>query len=356
MKQGLWVALLSSAAFSQNITDKAPSFDSADVHVSPPSINPTMRGGAVRGGRYEVHSATMVDLIRAAYNMESDKILGGPNWLDWDRFDVIAKVPPATSRESLSLMLQSLLADRFNLVVRKDTKPMPTFVLTAGKPKMKQASGSDETGCKSVPQNTTPGTVAFQVVSCRNVTMVAVAEMLTRFGRGGYLADPVVDQTGLSGAWDLELKWTPRNRLAQAGPDGIGLLEAVDKQLGLKLEAKKAPMPVLIVDSVNQKPTPNDPGLTAKIPAAPPTEFEVASIKPSAPDATGQNGRIQNGRLDLQNFTLKQMIRIAWDLNDNDDMIVGLPKSADSDHYDVIAKVAASGPQNAEDIDYDTLQ
>ena len=221
---------------------------------------------------------------------------------------------------------------------------------------MKQASGSGETGCKGVPQNPAPGAVPYQVVSCQNVTMAALADMLTRFGRGSYLADPVVDQTGLNGAWDLELKWTPRNRLAQAGPDGIGLLEAVDKQLGLKLEAKKSPMPVLIVDSVNQKPTPNDPDLTAKIPPPPPTEFEVASIKPSPPDARGQNGRMQNGRLDLENFTLKQMIRIAWDLNDNDEMIVGLPKSADSNHYDLIAKVATSRSQNAEDIDFDTLQ
>jgi uncharacterized protein (TIGR03435 family) len=356
MKRALWVALVSSAAFSQNIADKTPSFDSADVHVSPPSINPTMHGGALRGGRYEVHTATMVDLISAAYNMEPDKILGGPSWLDWDRFNVIAKASQGTSRENLNLMLQSLLADRFKLVVHKDMKPMPTFVLTAGKPKMKQASGSGESGCKGVPQNPAPGAVPYQVVSCQNVTMVALADMLTRFGRGNYLADPVVDQTGLSGTWDLELKWTPRNRLAQAGPDGIGLLEAVDKQLGLKLEAKKAPTPVLIVDNVNQKPTPNDPSVTAKIPAPPPTEFEVASIKPSPLDARGQNGHMQNGRLDLRNYTLKQMIRIAWDLNNNDDMIVGLPKSADSDHYDLIAKVATSGPQNAEDIDYDTLQ
>ena len=73
------------------------------------------------------------------------------------------------------------------------------------------------------------------------------------YGGGTYLADPVVDQTGLSGAWDFDLKFTPRNRLAQAGSDGISLFDAVDKQLGLKLEAKKAPLAVLIVDSVNRE-------------------------------------------------------------------------------------------------------
>ena len=119
MKRTLLIALLSSVSFSQNAPERL-SFDSADVHVSQPSINPTMRGGALRGGRYEVHTATMVDLIRVAYDMEPDKILGGPNWLDWDRFDVIAKAPQGTSRETLNLMLQNLLADRFKIVVHKD--------------------------------------------------------------------------------------------------------------------------------------------------------------------------------------------------------------------------------------------
>src|SRR5579872_629848 len=355
MQRGLWIVLFASAAFSQS-ADKPAAFDSADVHVSAPSKNPTMRGGALRGGRFEVRTATLVDLISRAYNMESDKILGGPNWLDWDRFDVLAKAPP-TTQENLNLMLQNLLADRFKLVVHKDTKLMPAFALSAGKgmPKMKQASGSGDPGCQGVPQNPAPGAIPYQVVSCHGVTMASFADILRGFGYGSYLPDPVVDQTGLSGAWDFELKWTARNRLAQAGPDGISLLDAVDKQLGLKLEAKKAPLPVLIVDSVNQTPTPNDPGVTTKIPPAPPTEFEVANVKPSSPDATQQNGRMQNGRLDLQYFTLKQLIQAAWDLSNNDDMIVGLPKSAESAHYDVLAKVATSGPANAQDIDDDTL-
>jgi uncharacterized protein (TIGR03435 family) len=284
--------------------------------------------------------------------------LGGPNWLDWDRFDVLAKAPLVTTRENLKLMLQSLLADRFKLVFHKDTKAMPAFALIQGKgkPKMKEASGSGEPGCEGLPQNPAPGTVPYQAISCHNVTMTTFADLLRGFAGGTYLSDPVVDQSGLSGAWDFELKWTPRNRLAQAGSDGISLFDAVDKQLGLKLEAKKAPLQVLIVDSVNQKPTPNDPGVTTKIPPPVPTEFEVATIKLSAPNARGQNGRMQNGRLDLQNFTLKQMMQVAWDLGNSDEMVAGLPKSADAVRYDVVAKIATGGPVNAQDIDYDTLQ
>jgi uncharacterized protein (TIGR03435 family) len=108
MKAGLWIALPAAAAFGQS-TGNPPAFDSADVHVSPRSANPAMRGGALRGGRYEVRTATMVDLIAAAYNVDTDKILSGPSWLDWDRFDVLAKAPAATTRENLSLMLQHLL-------------------------------------------------------------------------------------------------------------------------------------------------------------------------------------------------------------------------------------------------------
>src|SRR5262249_5095838 len=121
-------------------------------------------------------------------------------------------------------------------------------------------------------------------------------------------------------------------------------------------EAQKAPLPVLWIDSVNEKPTPNAPGVPAAIPPAPPAEFEVATIKPSAPDAVGFNLRMQNGRIDLQNVTLKQLIQAAWDLSNNDDMIVGLPKSADSARFVVTAKMAISGPGNVPNIDEDTLR
>jgi uncharacterized protein (TIGR03435 family) len=358
MKTVAFVAVLSSLACGLASGQTVPAeFESADVHVSVPATNPQMRGGGLRGGRYEVRTATMVDLISMAYNMESSKVLGGPNWLDWNRFDVLAKAPQGAEPKDVGPMLQNLLEDRFKLVVRNDTKAMPAFALSTGngKPKMKQASGSGEPGCQGVPQNPAPGAVAYQVFSCHNMTMVAFADFL-RGAAPGYLSDPVVDKTELTGTWDFDFKWTARNRLAQAGSDGITPSDAVDKQLGLKLEAQKLPLPVLFVESVNQTPTPNAPGVASKIPPPPPTEFEVATIKPSAPDAKGQNGRIQNGRLDLQNFTLKQLIQLAWDLNNNDEMIAGLPKSADTNHYDVAAKAVTVGPAKAEDIDYDTLQ
>ena len=354
MKQVLLAVLFSGVAFAQSAS---PTFESADVHVSARSNNPTMRGGALRGGRYELRTATMVDLISVAYSMESNKILGGPNWLDWDRFDVAAKAPQGTKPDDLNRMLQNLLADRFKLIVRKDTRPMPAFALSVGtgKHKLKESAGGQQ-GCKGVPQAAAPGTVPYQSISCQSMTMAGLADLLRDIGTGTYLPDPVVDQTGLSGTWDFELKWTARNRLAQAGSDGISLFDAVDKQLGLKLEAKKIPLPVLVIDSVNQTPTPNAAGVLTQIPPAPPTEFEVATIKPSAPDAGGQAGQIQNGRVDVSNFTLRQLIMLAWDLGNNEDFVVGLPNSAGSARYDISAKVSTAGPVNDQEFDFDTIR
>ena len=361
MKTAALAAFLAVAAFGQTAA-APPAFESADVHISAPATNsanpPQMRGGALRGGRYDVRSATMLDLISLAYKLDPFKIVGGPNWLEWDRFDVIAKAPAATTQDDLRLMLQNLLADRFGLAVHNDVKVRPAYVLLAGKgkAKLKEAAGTDSPGCKGVPQNPSPGTVPYQVMSCRGVTMPAFADTIWDWTGGNYLANPVVDKTGIAGAWDFELKWTARGRLAEAGTDAITLFDAVDKQLGLRLEPQKAPMQVLVVDRVNQKPTPNAPDATSKIPPPPPTEFEVAVIKPSAPDAVGQRGRIQNGRVDLQNFSLKQLIQLAWDLGNNDEFFYGLPKGAESTHFDVTAKVATAGPVRAQDVDIDTLR
>ena len=314
----------------------------------------------MRGGRYEVRTATMVDLISMAYNIESNQVLGGPRWLDWERFDVAAKAPAGATLENVGKMLQNLLADRFQLALHKDTKPMPAFSLSLGKgkPKMKEASSNGEQSCQDAMENpAAPSPAPYLVVSCRNTTMAEFAEVLRDYNGDSYLPDPVVDQTGLAGKWDISLKWTPRNRLAQAGPDGIALFDAIDKQLGLKLESKKIALPVLVVDSVNQTPTPNAANAVKLIPPPPPTVFEVASIRQSQPDAVGQGGSIQNGRVNIQNFTLKQMIQAAWELpNNNDDLIAGLPKSAESTRYVINAKAATTGSVNSEDIDADTLR
>jgi len=350
-----------------------PRFEIADVHVSPKSSSPFpfMRTGPVRGGRYEVKTASMVDLVATAYGFDADKVLGGPNWLEMDRFDVIAKVPADSTEETRKLMLQSLLEDRFKLVVHKDTKPLPTYVLITGKkPQLKEADGTGETGCR--PQgsgspaqggirlmtggpngvtntiNLGPGmTIEYQ---SRNMTMAAFAEGLRGMMGASLGTNQVLDQTGLKGAWNFDIKWTLQFNGMMLGSTGdrITIFEAVDKQLGLKLEERQSPTPVMVVDSVNRKPSENPPNLVEVLPAIPaPTEFEVASVKPTDPSERMMNFRMQpGGRFTAQGMTMSFLVARAFatGMAINSDQVTGLPKWADTERFDIIAKAPSEGP------------
>jgi len=339
----LLAATISVAAFAQS-TEPTTAFEIADVHVSPRSRDLGMRT-SVRTGRYELHNATMLDLIRLAYSVDADKILGGPASLDYDRFDVLAKIPSKTpSQDTLKLMLQSLLADRFNLVLHKDTKPVAGLVLSAtkGKPKFKEAGASRETGCKRVPGlSVTAGASAVPMIAyaCSNITMDAFAAAL-RGMAPDYLKNAVVDGTGLKGSWDFEIKWTGLGlRQLTTEPIGVSLFDAIDQQLGLKLEEQKIPTSVIVVDQVSEKPTDNSPDLATRFPPMP-LEFEVADIKPS-PAAPGRglvlSGVQPGGRLNWSGLPLTFAIPIAWNILTSD--IVGAPKWLGSTPFDVIAKL-----------------
>ena len=349
-----FAALFSGAVVGQNAQAPPPAFEIADIHASPRVTNPYMRGGVLRGSRYDVRTASLVDLIAAAYSVDAAKVQSGPSWLDTERFDIIAKAPANTRPETVKLMLQTLLSDRFKLKVHMDTKPMPVFVLSLGKgkPKLKESGGDAPGGCRGVPQNPQPGTIPYNVVACNNRTAQQIAEDLHNMA-GGYLPDLVVDQTGLKGSWDFEIKWTGRGALAAAGADGISIFDAVDKQLGLKLEPQKAPLPVIVVDSVNQAPTPNAPGVTTALPPRPPAEFEVATIRPSKPDATNSRARLEHGRVDAENMSLKNIVLFAWDLN-ADELLAGAPKFLDSARYDITAQ--APPPPPGTEVDEDDLR
>ena len=320
------------------------SFDVADVHLSPHSLRPFMDGGNLNGDRYVIHQATLADLIATAYNLDSTHVQGGPSWLDWDRFEVVAKAPTSTSKADLRLMLQALLKERFNLVTHEGSMPMPAFVMKAqtGKVKLKEAQAAEGEG-NCVPQpppaNPPAGAIRQIVVICKNETMQKFADDIHDMA-GGYLDKPVVDATGLKEAYDFTITWTPRGLLGAAGAEGISIFDAVDKQLGLKLALETAPRPVLIVDSANKAPTPNPSDIAQRLPALPPAQFEVATIKPSKPD-TQPMGRVNNGEVDVHGLTVKQIISFAWDLNPNDsEAIVGAPKWLDGDKFDILAKIS----------------
>jgi uncharacterized protein (TIGR03435 family) len=298
-------------------------------------------------GLFVMRQANIVDLIARAYAVDPGNILGGPSWLESGRFDIFARTPPHTSPQIANQMLRTLLADRFHLVVHTSSKPQPAYVLTVAKggPTLTESDGSADSDCRYIdpPSNLPATTVPLYTFSCHNIAMETFAQDLHAWA-GDYLDHPVVDATGLAGAWDFDIKFHSKGRYARAGADGISIFDAVDKQLGLKLEAKTAPTPVLIVDRADQTPTPNPANVAELLPPPPPPEFEVATVRPSSPGEKPAPGRIDGGQASLQAGTLQMMITYAWDITD--EMLVGAPKWVATDHFDIVAK-AASNPEDS---------
>src|SRR5713226_6202747 len=266
MRFCLCVTLLcfqTAAGFGES-TANGPKFEVADVHNSAQITQPLVRGPFTSSDRYELRFATMVDLIRIAYNVDPEKVTGGPSWLEMDRFDVLAKPSSGSTAEARRQMLQALLAERFDLAFHNESKPMPAYGLTVAKSgKLKEADGAGEPGCNFVVQNAPPagpppggGPIALPVIAytCKNTTMEAFAAgMLSLAGAGGYFNNRlVVDQTNVKGAWDFSFQFTPK---LPAGIPTTGektpLPDALEQQLGLKLEATTVPMPTIAVNRVN---------------------------------------------------------------------------------------------------------
>jgi uncharacterized protein (TIGR03435 family) len=356
---GICLAILLAGLLPGQSSDKT-AFEVADVHVSPPGTK-AGEPGFMPGGRLEVRGATMVELIAAAYRVDEKMVMGGPAWLNSDHFDVIAKAPAGVvSEEAICAMLQKLLADRFKLVAHEDKKDLPVYVLTVAKkaPKLTKAA-------KPGPAETSPGPgeKGINHILCTSCTMQDLAEMLPDLAQN-FFDHPVVDETQLKGAYDFQLDWMGINvyRRAKANPDGppaISAFDAVEK-LGLKADPGTRPMPVLIVDSVNETPTPNPAGVTAKIPTFP-TEFDVAQVRPAKPGAAeaamaGRGGagaqlgpmgvsNFENGRLEILGATLRGLVSTAYNMDDR--WIVQAPKWMDEDRFDVIAKTAPTVPFEA---------
>jgi uncharacterized protein (TIGR03435 family) len=328
-------------------------FDVADVHVSPTARNFAQNfGGVLRAGKYVNRDATMLNLISAAYGISEDGIAGGPGWVSSDVFEVIAKVPDGTKMAAANQMLQALLAERFNLKVKNDTAPQPRYVLTVGKgSKLKSGDSGGTSGCQPKGQpgggrgpGSDPASIPNAQIACHNLTAQGIAENLRQIA-GGYFDHDIVDQTKLEGTYDFDLEWTPRGVLAAKGADGISVFDAVDKQLGLKVELKNVPMPALVIQSVNRKPIPNPATVSAALNFAE-ARFEAATIKPADPDAQPFVGLLYTGGSQMRaGGTLRQMIAMALQISPNvaGDTLIGIPKSADTQRWDITAKVPSTG-------------
>jgi uncharacterized protein (TIGR03435 family) len=211
-------------------------------------------------GTVSMRSATMGELIREANqelarlivnNIWTKYIAGGPDWLYTEHYEVIAKAPTGTPLDTERLMLQTMLGERFHLAMHREQKPMPVYALVLGKKELKlQApAGSGDPDCKNKFSQADGHTHA----TCTNVTTAELVDHLARLEPFD-LDQPVIDSTGMTGTYDLTFEWTPHG----PGPDPVGvtIFDAMEK-LGLKLEARKQPMPVIVIDHVDRIPTDN---------------------------------------------------------------------------------------------------
>ena len=199
------------------------------------------------GSSYRCVNVPLIRVIRLAY-APIQEFVGGPGWIESDRYDIVAKAEGTPTRPQLQLMLRSLLADRFKLVVHKETREKPAYALVLARPdgKLGPALRKSEVDCSPANRDKAPkGACGFRagqgLITSRSATMEMLASELIMTGR------LVLDRTGLTGAYELDLRWTP-----DEFETGAALVTALREQLGLKLEAIRAPVEVIVVDKAER--------------------------------------------------------------------------------------------------------
>jgi uncharacterized protein (TIGR03435 family) len=248
--------LLSVVAFGQS-TKPQHSFDAAEIHASN-SADQWTSLGVLPNGHVRSHNATLRMIIAAAYNVDLDRVTGGPSWLDSDRFDIDAETAPV-SKDDLLVMAQNLLAERFKLVIHHDKKVTQDYALAVqkGGPKFQPAATANS-GCASVD-----GVPAQIHLACHSFSMKDLADLLPQ-AAGGYITLPVVDLTELRDAYDFQLDWMARrpydasvaNTAAGAPKDplAVSIFDAV-ANIGLTLTKRDNPLDVIVVESIERTPT-----------------------------------------------------------------------------------------------------
>ena len=219
------------------------------------------------GGQLIVSNNSLFNLIRNAYGTQRYEMVPGPQFPSWidDKWDILAKAPADAPQvqEQMQLRLRSLLEDRFKLVARREMREMPIYELVVARsdgklgPQIKPSG--DECAAQGrareagvAPPPLPPGGFCGTRTGNGNVSMKGVP--LSNFVRnlGGTTGRFVIDKTGLTGPFDLELQWAPDQPAGGAQTDGVSLFAAMQEQLGLKLEAKRAPVEVLVIDSAER--------------------------------------------------------------------------------------------------------
>jgi uncharacterized protein (TIGR03435 family) len=242
-----------------------PMAPDAKPGVEVATIKPTQPGTrafmiTVRGGEVSVQNQTLTDLIKFAYEVQDRQIAEGPSWMATERWDIEAKpdTPGSPSNAQIMELMQQLLAERFSLKIHEEKREMAAYALTVGKDGPKLTKSADASGLGGFTMG------PLGTMHAGSATMGDFAHIL----ESGILDRPVVDETGLSGQWDFTLKWTPDETQFAGMPVKVPpppaddanapppLFTAIQEQLGLKLEAQKMDVPVMVIDHVDH-PSPN---------------------------------------------------------------------------------------------------
>lgn len=221
-------------------TEEAPKFEVA-------AIKPNTSGSGSSGthstdGLIRMTNVSLKNCIEMAYDVR-DFSLSAPDWVGSVHFDITAKPPAASKEREFGKMMQSLLAERFKLEAHREPKVLSAYALVVGKtgPKLQEAVGFHGSSMNSNNSKLTA-----------KASMERLADFLAR-----RLDRPVVDLTELKGIYDFKLEWTPEDSKATSADAGPSLFTALQEQLGLRLQPKKLPVDVLVVDHVERVPTEN---------------------------------------------------------------------------------------------------
>jgi uncharacterized protein (TIGR03435 family) len=248
MTRGLLAAgVLFQAARAFGQAAPAPAFEVASI--KPSQAEPGSGSGISSDkGRISARNVTLRRCIRGAYNVPETQVLGGPKWIDDERYDINAKAAGPADDPEMMVMLQSLLAERFKLVFHRETRPLPGYALVVGKGGLKANPSAPD-----APSRTSGRRGSIEAQQC---TMARLAQRLT-----DVLHLPVADLTAVDGNFDFKLQWVPDDGLARspsvgdktpAADTGPSIFAALQEQLGLKLESRKVPTEVLVIDRADK--------------------------------------------------------------------------------------------------------
>jgi uncharacterized protein (TIGR03435 family) len=235
MMRAIAAVLLSMAAHAQQQPAARPEFEVVSVKPGDPA-DPSSSGRTTPGG-LEMRNTTLKNLVRSAYQLNEYQLEGGPKWMDSARFNIDAKLPAGVPRDQIPQMMQALLADRFKLEFHRATKTLPEYALVVAKggPKLPVAGEDDLKRVRSSQGDRQLKAWGMPISSLANMLISAVGA-------------PVLDRTGLDGKYNFILEFAPLFGTPREDETLPTIFVVLQEKLGLKLEAIKGPVEVLVID------------------------------------------------------------------------------------------------------------